>query len=133
MLQLNPLSITVYFALSAGAFAQPLGIVSPLAQICGPPSSVVRINKYASVMPYHFFREPSYNGSYEDIYPSTMVPNDTSWGLVRKADFLVFDQARGLDLLGPSPSYEYIFEVNDGRFSMENDARSFPDWRTATD
>jgi hypothetical protein len=62
-----------------------------------------------------------------------MVPNDTSWGLVGKADFLVFDQARGLDLLGPSPSYEYIFEVNDGRVSMENDARSFPDRRTAAD
>jgi hypothetical protein len=45
----------------------------------------------------------------------------------------VFDQARGLDLLGPSPIYEYIFEVNDGRFSMENDARSFPDRRTVAD
>ena len=133
MLQLNPLSITVYSALLTGAFAQPPGTVSPLAKICGPSSSVVCINKYASVMPYHFFREPSYNGSYEDTYPSTMAPNDTSWGLVGKADFLVFDQARGLDLLGPSPSYEYIFEVNDGRVFMENDARSFPDRRTAAD
>ena len=43
--------------------------------------------------------------------------------LVVKADFLVFDQARGLDLLGPSPSYEYMFAVNDGRFSMQNNAR----------
>jgi hypothetical protein len=82
-------------------------------------------------MPYHFFREPS-NGSCEDTYPSTTVPNDTSWGLVGKADFIVFDQARELDLLGPSLSYEYIFVVSDGRFSMENDARSLPDERIAT-
>src|SRR5882724_6255833 len=127
MLQLNSFSVLAQFAFVARAFAQPPGTVSPLAQTCGPSSSVVCINKYASVMPYHFFREPSYNGSYEDTYPSTQVPNDTSWGLVGKADFLVFDQARGLDLLGSNPSYEYMFAVNDGRFPVQKDACSLPD------
>jgi hypothetical protein len=124
MPQLNLLSVLAQFAAFASALAQPPGTVSPLAQTCGPTSSIVCINKYASVMPYHFFREPSYNGSYEDTYPSTLVPNDTSWGLVGKADFLVFDQARGLDLLGTTPNYEYMFAVNDGKFFLQNNACS---------
>lgn len=41
------------------------------------------------------------------------MPNDTSFGLVAGADFLVFDQARGLGLLGDSPSYDYMFFVDD--------------------
>jgi hypothetical protein len=97
-------------------FAQPPGTISPLAEYCGPSTSIVCINKYASVMPYHFFREPSSNGSYEDTYASTAVPSDLSWTLVEKADFLVFDQKLGLDLLGPSPSYEFMFAVNDGAY-----------------
>jgi hypothetical protein len=114
MPQLNLMSILAQFAAFALALAEPPGTVSPLAQACGRTSRIVCINKYASVMPYPFFREPSYNGSYEDTYPSTLVPNDTSWGLLGKADFLVFDQARGLGLLGANPYYEYMFAVNDG-------------------
>jgi hypothetical protein len=124
MLQPNLLSVLAQLAVFALALAQPPGTISPLAQTCGPTSSIVCINKYASVMPYHFFREPSYNGSYEDTYPSTLVPNDTSWSLVGKADFLVFDQARGLALLGATPNYEYMFAVNDGTFEQQDDACS---------
>lgn len=64
-------------------------------------------------MPYHFYRQADVNGSYEDTYGSTSVPNDTSFGLVAGADFLVFDQERGFDLLGDTPSYEFMFLVND--------------------
>lgn len=73
------------------------------------------MNKYAAVMPYHFFRQPSTNGSYEDTYASTSVPSDPSFSLVSKADFLVFDEQRGLDLLGPNPSYEFMYKLNDGK------------------
>ena len=31
--------------------------------------------------------------------------------------FLVFDKDRGLELLGGGPSYEYMFEVNDGKLN----------------
>lgn len=98
------------------ARAQPPGAITPLAQPCGPTAGVVCINKYASVMPYHFYRQASINGSYEDTYQSTVVDNDSSWSLVGTADFLVFDQQRGLPVLGSAPSYEYMFYVNDGLY-----------------
>ncbi|KAL8691180.1 MAG: hypothetical protein Q9218_003530 [Villophora microphyllina] len=62
-------------------------------------------------MPYHFFRNIS-NGTSEPTFGSTSVPNDTSFGLVDKAEFLVFDQKRGLKILGSEPSYDYIFNVS---------------------
>ncbi|KAL8942657.1 MAG: hypothetical protein Q9211_001303 [Gyalolechia sp. 1 TL-2023] len=67
---------------------------------------------YASVMPYHFFRNIS-NGTSGPTFGSTSVPNDTSFGLIDKADFLVFDQQRGLEILGSNPSYDFVFEVSE--------------------
>ncbi|KAI9748252.1 MAG: hypothetical protein M4579_007276 [Chaenotheca gracillima] len=90
-----------------------VGVDKPLAQDCGPKSgNVVCIDKYASVMPYPFFRKPSSDGVYQDTFGSTTVPNDTSFAKVADADFLVFDEKRGLDLLGSNPSYEYVFNVS---------------------
>ncbi|KAF8864448.1 calcium-dependent phosphotriesterase [Acephala macrosclerotiorum] len=91
----------------------PPGVISPLVQTCGPTSNIACINHYASVMPYHFYREASDNASYEDTFPSTTVGNDSSFSLLKGADFLVFDHDRGLEMLGSSPSYEYMFAVND--------------------
>lgn len=88
-----------------------VGADTPLVQTCGPPN-VVCVNKYAAVMPYHFFRPDSFNTT-EYTFASTSVPNDTSFGLLNNSNFVVFDQARGLDLLGSSPSYEFIFNVSD--------------------
>lgn len=96
----------------------PPGVISPLAQTCGPTSKIVCINHYASVMPYRFYRQASDNASYEDTLPSTIVGNDSSWSLLPSADFLVFDQKRGLDMLGSSPSYEFMFAVDDGELSF---------------
>ncbi|KAL8802678.1 MAG: hypothetical protein Q9182_003636 [Xanthomendoza sp. 2 TL-2023] len=88
------------------------GFVGPLAQVYSPAlSNVVSIHKYASVMPYHFFRNIS-NGTSEPTFGSTSVPNDTSFALVAKADFLVFDQERASGILGSTPSYEFIFAVS---------------------
>ncbi|KAL9604983.1 MAG: hypothetical protein Q9219_000171 [cf. Caloplaca sp. 3 TL-2023] len=63
-------------------------------------------------MPYHFFRNIS-NGTSGPTFGSTSVPNDTSFALVNKADFLVFDQQRGLEILGPNPSYDFVFKVSE--------------------
>lgn len=63
-------------------------------------------------MPYHFFREVS-TGIHFSAFGSTSVPNDTTFGLVSDADFLVFDRKRGLDILGPNPSYEVVFNVSE--------------------
>ena len=81
-------------------------------KVCNPSlPKVLCIEKYAAVMPYHFFR-PTANGTSTPTFRSTSVPNDTSFGLVNQSDFLVFDRERGLDLLGPSPSYEFVFDVS---------------------
>ena len=94
----------------AGASGQT-GVVNPLAELCNASlPSVLCINKYASVMPYHFFR-PSSFALTEYTFGSTSVPNDASFGLVNQSDFLVFDRTRGLELLGPEPSYELVFSL----------------------
>ncbi|THY70711.1 hypothetical protein D6C95_10314 [Aureobasidium pullulans] len=92
-----------------------LSLTVPLVEGCGPfnnasnASSVACVNRYAAVMPYHFFRPSSYNTTY---YPfaSTSVPNDTSFGLLNSSNFVVYDRAQGLPLLGDNPAYEKMFE-----------------------
>ncbi|KAL9004864.1 MAG: hypothetical protein Q9188_002325 [Gyalolechia gomerana] len=104
--------IVFLFALCDVASAQ-IGVVSPLAQQCSTSlANVLCINKYASVMPYHFFRNTS-NGTTKPTFGSTSVPNDTSFALVDEANFLVFDQQRGLEILGSNPSYDFVFEVSE--------------------
>ena len=99
--------LTFFLALISGQ----TGIISPLAQKCNASlPSVLCINKYASVMPYHFFR-PSSNNLTDYPFSSTSVPNDTSFARINESNFLVFDQERGFELLGPSPSYEFVFDV----------------------
>ncbi|KAL8687029.1 MAG: hypothetical protein Q9224_005272 [Gallowayella concinna] len=101
--------LVVYFI--DGLSAQS-GFVGPLAQVYSPSlPNVVSVRKYASVMPYHFFRNTS-RGSSAITFGSTSVPNDTSFALVEKADFLVFDPERAPGILGPNPSYEFIFEIS---------------------
>ncbi|RDW88137.1 hypothetical protein BP6252_00169 [Coleophoma cylindrospora] len=106
------LSITI---LAAKIHAQPPGTISPLAEPCGPssPNDIICINKYAAVMPYHFYRQPSLDGVYEDTYGSTLVPNSTSWPLVANATFLIFDTEKAFPILGSNPTYDYMFAVND--------------------
>lgn len=69
------------------------------------------MDRYASVMPYHFFRKPE-STSYEGGFGLTSVPNDTSFHLVSGADFLVFDHKRGLEILGSCPSYDKVFNIS---------------------
>ena len=94
----------------------PPGTISPLVQPCNSNlSRVACINKYASVMPYHFSRPVSTGGPSEPSFgsfDSVFVPNDPSFALVNSSDFLVFDRQRGLELLGPNPSYEFVFTVS---------------------
>ncbi|KAL8711594.1 MAG: hypothetical protein Q9220_004004 [cf. Caloplaca sp. 1 TL-2023] len=106
------LSVFLLFVLCSEAIAQT-GVFSPLAQLCDSSlPNVLCINKYASVLPYHFFRNIS-EGTSEPTFGSTSVPNDTSFALVDKADFLVFDRERGLELLGANPTYDFVFKVSE--------------------
>jgi len=105
-------STLVTGAVFSGLAIAQTGVVKPLAESCNASlPKVVCINQYASVMPYHFFRAVS-NGTSQPTFGSTSVPNDTSFGQVSSADFLVFDRKRGLELLGTNPSYEYVFHVD---------------------
>ena len=105
-------SILIAGTLFSGLAVAQIGVVKPLAQSCNASfPKVLCINKHASVMPYHFFRAVS-NGTSQPTFGSTSVPSDTSFAQVSNADFLVFDRERGLELLGPNPSYEYVFHVN---------------------
>lgn len=62
-------------------------------------------------MPYHFFRNVSSNDD-KIPYGGTEVSADKSFSKVASADFLVFDKARGLALLGSKPSYSFVFNVS---------------------
>ncbi|KAH9817387.1 SMP-30/Gluconolaconase/LRE-like region [Teratosphaeria destructans] len=92
---------------------QPPGVNTPVVtQYTNITSAnVVVIDRYAAVLPYHYYRAPSAPGA--DIgFGETSVGNDSSFDLVATADFLVFDASRGLEALGPNPTYEVIFNVS---------------------
>ncbi|KAK4629504.1 Lactonohydrolase oryL [Fulvia fulva] len=93
--------------------SDPPGVSSPIASTCGPSDKVVCLDRYASVLPYHFFRASGSDGEEGPAFSETSVPNDTSFGLIADADFIVFDQKRGLEVLGANPTYEYVFEVSE--------------------
>jgi hypothetical protein len=105
---------TALLAFAATTLAQslPSGVSPPVAKKCGPSTAnIVCIDRYASVLPYHFFRNVTTDFADPIAFGSTSVPNDTSFGLVQDADFLIFDQARAFELLGESPTYDFVFEV----------------------
>ncbi|KAK5948167.1 hypothetical protein OHC33_010820 [Knufia fluminis] len=105
---------TLVLALSHAVAAQelqPLGAYSPVVERCGPNNNVVCVNKYASVLPYHFFRNTSTIGNVLDLR-NTSVPSDPSFELLSNASFVVFNRERGLASLGANPTYDFIFEVS---------------------
>ena len=109
----NRVSLLLAALRFAAAQNLPPGVTSPLAATCGPSSAnIVCLDRYASVMPYHFYRAPSEDTT-DVSFSQTSVPNDTSFSLVGTADFLVFDQARALAILGSSPTYDKVFNVSD--------------------
>lgn len=75
--------------------------------------TVVCIERYASVLPLPFYR-PSiidntpYNPA--NSFNGTTVA-DASFDPIYQATFLVFETARGTEILGPSPSLEVIFDA----------------------
>ncbi|KAB8621936.1 hypothetical protein FH972_026045 [Carpinus fangiana] len=89
----------------------PPGADVPLTHSCSAAANVLCIKRYAASMPYPFYREAP-NGAIVSNFNDTRVPNDPTFSAVGSADFLVFDQKRGLELLGDNPTYEYIFPVS---------------------
>lgn len=92
--------------------AQQPGLITPLTTNCGA-SNVLCIDKYLSVLPYHFYRQAA-NGSGPITIDQIQLPANYSatTTALSSADFLVFDQERGLALLGSNPTYDYMFAVS---------------------
>lgn len=79
-----------------------------------PQNNVVCVHNFASVLPLPFSRPNSLGKTFNplDRFSNTSVP-DPSFSLIRDASFVVFDQPRGLAILGPSPTLETVFTVKD--------------------
>ncbi|SMR52351.1 unnamed protein product [Zymoseptoria tritici ST99CH_3D1] len=104
-------AVSLPLALSSAQLL-PESVQLPLVRECGPSSArVVCVERYASVMPYHFSREPIINDT-EVQFGNTSVPNDPSFDLVSSANFVVFDEERALDILGNNPTYEVVLNVS---------------------
>ncbi|PKY04120.1 lactonohydrolase [Aspergillus campestris IBT 28561] len=97
-------------SLLIGLAAAQTGVTGPIAEKCGP--SVVCVNKYGNILPDHFYRNVS---TMEAVttFGDTTVANGTHLDSIKTADFIVYDRERGLDILGPKPSYEFVFRVNE--------------------
>ena len=107
------LTIASVLSLGLGRALAQSGVISPLARARPGYSNntdVVCINRYASAMPPSFERQSSTGGVFSpnDTFVETRVPSDPSFGLVKNATFVVFDQ-RGSQILGPSPKLESVF------------------------
>ena len=93
------------------ALAQPPpGVQLPVAEECGPRT--VCVNKYAAVLPYHFFRNTSSNENKYDFRDTSVPSNGTGFSLIQDADFVVFDKELAMQYLGPNPTYEFVFAVS---------------------
>ncbi|KAI4158272.1 MAG: hypothetical protein LQ342_007607 [Letrouitia transgressa] len=80
----------------------------PVVSKCGPSTAdVVCLDRYGSVLPPSFSRD----GNPAVGYAGTKVPDDSSWQLLANASFMIFDQKRGLEILGKSPKIEKVFNV----------------------
>lgn len=90
----------------------PAGVQLPLAEDCGGDGTIVCVNKYAAVLPYHFFRNISANNYELDFYNTSVSSEGTGFDLLSSADFVVYDRELGMQYLGPNPSHEFVFAVS---------------------
>ncbi|KAJ8127135.1 hypothetical protein O1611_g6499 [Lasiodiplodia mahajangana] len=72
---------------------------------------VVCINRYGSLIRGDFERKVRNVLADGDTYPSTSAPGEPTMAHVSDADFLVWDIEAGLQILGPNPSVEFMFDV----------------------
>ncbi|PYH40600.1 SMP-30/gluconolactonase/LRE family protein [Aspergillus saccharolyticus JOP 1030-1] len=96
--------------LTPGLAQAQTGVTEPISENCGP--SVVCVNRYGNVLPYHFFRNVSTMDAVT-TFGDTTVANGTKLNDIKSADFVVYNKEKGLEALGSNPSYEYVFAVNE--------------------
>ncbi|PSR80682.1 hypothetical protein BD289DRAFT_455177 [Coniella lustricola] len=72
-----------------------------VARKCGPTTAnITCVNRYGSYLPPSFSRDPDPAVA----YTGTIVPDDPTWALVQEADFVLYDEVRGLEVLGSAPT-----------------------------
>ena len=74
--------------------------------------SILCIPNYGSVLPEGFERRISSSPGHADTYGSTVVPDDPSFQLVSKANFLIWELDQAAEILGPNPTVENVFQVD---------------------
>ena len=77
-----------------------------IASTCGPTTAnITCVYRYGTLLPPSFERDADPTIG----YTGTMVPDDPSWKLVQGADFVIFDEKRGLEILGTSPKIQHKY------------------------
>ena len=104
------------FALTALFFAFQTQVLFAATQLALPCPEyafpyVICMTRYGTLMPQGFQRTILYTIGSNDYYPQTYVPGDQTFANVAKASFLVWDDARGPEILGPNPEVEFMFEI----------------------
>jgi sugar lactone lactonase YvrE len=69
------------------------------------------MSRYGSVLPEPFKRNIQAVVGFTDTYGSTEVRNDPSFEAIQNASFLVFEPSAAAEILGSSPSVEFIFPI----------------------
>jgi gluconolactonase len=111
MITLLPFLITVIGTRAQSGFTPP--VVEQCSDLATNNSAVACVNKYGAVLPYPFERATAIDGvdPENDTFVDTLVPSDSSFARLSESTFVVFDQERGLDILGSSPKLERIFDT----------------------
>ncbi len=107
---LSRIAVIVLFV----AFQTHLSLVA--AQLALPCTNyafphVICMARYGSLMPQGFHRTILFPIGFNDYYPQTYVPGDPTFANVANASFLVWDHARGPEILGPNPEVEFMFTI----------------------
>ena len=85
---------------------------SPVVSILPYGPRVVLVNRYASLLPLDFRRaRTNVTDPSDDGFRKTQVPGDPTFALIQSADFVVFDEVRGTEILGSDPSYEFVSSI----------------------
>lgn len=78
----------------------------PVARTCGPSTAKIAcVHRFGSLLPPSFSRDEDPTVG----YTGALVPDDPSWQLVVDADIVIFDEARGLEMLGATPYIQPSF------------------------
>ena len=107
------LGLTVFLGVHVSAQS---GFSPPTVQRCPDlkdATQIACVNNYAAVLPYPFTRASASGGGdpENDTFVETSVPADPSFALLEGTPFIVFDETRGLQMVGPNTKLERVFDT----------------------